>query len=557
MISGESGDDMSIDGLFLHQVHAQMKPYLPCKINKIYLVSDTELLLYCRGNHQNFKLMISTHPQYARMNVTNREYPTPEIPGNFTMLLRKHLEGGYINSFEQEGLDRVFTMTISSYNEIGDRNTYTLYIELMGKYANVILCDETDRIMDALKRIPPYENTKRILQPGARYTPVEKHEKKDPRISFDVDPNLSLVKQFHGVSPMLASEIQFRMANQESFQSIMQEILTSSSMYIHHIGEQIEFHCIPLKHLNVEAKSYPIMEGFDVLFYHKEEKDRIRQQTGDLYKFVRRELTRNKAKLIKLEQTMDDALHCEHYRIQGELLYAYANQVEKGMKSIILPSFENDEPVTILLDPKLDARQNAKKQFQKYNKGKTAQVVVAEQIDKTKQEIEYFEVIEAQLAIAGFQDAKEIRQELATHGYMKQLVSKIRKKKEVIPAYLTFVVEEAKIHVGKNNIQNEYVTWKLAKKHHTWLHAKDLHGSHVVIDALEITEPILRAAANLAAVYSQGRQSSSVPVNYCLVKDIKKIPGSAAGLVSLSSYKTIYIDPNEDAVASYQLIKSK
>lgn len=306
----------------------------------------------------------------------------------------------------------------------------------------------------------------------------------------------------------------------------------------------------------MEPQIYSLMEGFDVMFYHKEERDRIRQQTGDLYKFVRKELSRNRSKLVKLRQTMDDAFHCDQYRVMGELLYAYGHQLHKGMASVSLPSFDDDELLTIALDPKLDGKHNAKKYFQRYNKGKNAQTIVGEQIDKTEKEIAYFELIEAQLDLAGFQDAKEIRQELANHGYLKQLVSKVRKKKEVVPAFLTYEVEGAMIYVGKNNLQNDYLTWKLAKKQFTWLHVKDLHGSHVIVDREELSEPILRAAANLAAYYSKGRLSSSVPVNYCLIRDLKRIPGAAAGMVSLSSYKTIYIDPDERLVLSYPMKKS-
>lgn len=547
----ESGGTMGLDGLFLYQINKQIQPFLPCKINKIYLVSDTELLFHCRGNGQNFKLMISTHPLYARMNITNRSYPTPEIPGNFTMLLRKHLEGGYINVFRQEGLDRVFVMEISSYNEIGDRIQYQLYVELMGKYANVILCDEQNKIMDALKRIPLYENTKRIIQPGARYTEVEKHDKKDPRVNVEVDPNMSLVKQFHGFSPLLGIEAEYRLANGQTFQQVMEEILQSETMYLHHLPAMIEYHCIPLTHLKTDAEAIPLMEGFDLLFYHKEERDRIRQQTGDLYKFVRKELSRNRSKVVKLQSTLEEATHSDKWRIYGELLYTYAHTIEKGSKQAILPSFEDDQEVVIPLDPKLDARHNAKKCFQKYTKGRNALEIVSDQIQKTEAEIAYFELIETQLDLADFQAAKEIRQELANKGYLKQLVSKVRKKKETVPAYSTYHIDQATIYVGKNNMQNDYITWKLAKKHHTWFHAKDLHGAHVVVDAEELTEPIIRAAANLAAYYSQGKQSSSVPVNYALVKDLKKIPGSNLGLVALSSYKTIYIDPDEKAIQGY------
>ena len=539
---------MSIDGLFLHQIHKQMSEYLPAKINKVYCISDTELLLHCHGNRKNFKIMVSTHPNFARMNITTRSYPTPEIPSNFTMLLRKHLENGIILEFHQQGLDRIFYFDIQVRNEVGDLVVSRLYIELMGKYANVILCDENGKIIDAMKRIPPYENSKRIIVPSAMYKPVEVQDKKDPFIATEIDDTLPLHKQFHGFSPLLSTEVEYRLHNGEDFKDIMNEIASSYTMYLYSINGSEEYHCIELKHLNLPYHTYDLMEGFDVIYYNKEEKDRIKQQTGDLFRFVRKELNKNQNKLKKLEKTIEDAYDCEKYRIYGDLLYAYGYQVEKGAKEAFLPDFETEELVRIPLDPKFDARYNAKKMYQKYNKSKNAQIIVAEQIELCKNEIAYFELLEAQLEQANFNDAKEIRQELANKGYMKHQQSKIRKKKPQIPAFLTYVVDDVKIHVGKNNIQNDYLTWKQAKKTDIWMHVKDMHGSHVIIDSHDPSETVIRAAAMLAAYYSKGRNSSSVPVNYTPVKQLKKVPNSALGFVAIGNYKTIYIDPEEDAV---------
>lgn len=547
---------MSCDGLLLHQIHQLMKEHLPAKINKVYCISDTELLLHCRGNHENFKLLVSTHPQYARMNITNRNYPTPEVPSNFTMLLRKHLENGIILDFHQVGLDRVFYFDVQVRNEIGDLVVSRLYIELMGKYANIILCDENGKIIDAMKRIPPFENTKRIIVPTAKYTPVEIQDKKDPLASqIEIDDSLPLYKQFHGFSPLLSLEFEYRMHNGEKFEDILQAILKSDKLYFYQLEKGFEYHCIPLTHLGESYKCYDMMEGFDVLYYHKEEKDRIRQQTGDLFRFVNKELVKLKNKLVKLQDTIEEAQDCDKYRIYGELLYAYGNQVEKGAKSASFPDFETNELITIPLDPKLDARYNAKKMYQKYTKGKNAQTIVAEQIAICENEIAYFELLQSQLEQASFEDAKEIRSELSSKGYMKQLVSKVRKKKPTVPSYITYQVEDALIHVGKNNIQNDYLTWKLAKREDYWFHVKDMHGSHVIVQCQELNEPIIRAAANLAALYSQGRSSSSVPVNYTQVKQLKKVPNSALGFVTLGNYKTIYIDPEEDLEQQYKRIK--
>ncbi len=543
---------MALDGLLLHQIYKEMSLDLPAKINKIYCVSDTELLMHLHGNHKSFKMIISTHPTFARMNITNRSYPTPEVPNNFTMLLRKHLENGIILDFHQVGLDRVFYFNIQLYNEFGDKVINRMYIELMGKYANVILCDENGKIIDAMKRIPPYENSKRIIVPSAMYTPVEMQDKKDPYETDVIDDEQPLHKQFHGFSPSLGEEIDYRLHHGETFKDIMKEISESNTMYLYNNGD---YHCIEFKHLDFPYHTYGLSEGFDVIYYAKEERDRIKQQTGDLFKFVRKELTKDRNKLEKLEKTIEDAYDCDKYRIYGDLLYAYGYQVEKGAKVAKLPDFETGEEISIPLDPKYDARYNAKKMYQKYNKSKNAQVIVAEQIELCKAEINYFELLEIQLEQASFDDAKEIRQELANKGYMKKQQTRLRKKKPTEPAFHTYEVDGVRIHVGKNNIQNDYLTWKLARKNHMWFHVKDIHGSHVIVEDENPSENVIRSAANLAAYFSKGRDSSSVPVNYTLVKNLKKVPQSNSGFVTMSTYKTIYIDPDEDAINALTCIK--
>ncbi|MBR3694604.1 MAG: NFACT family protein, partial [Erysipelotrichales bacterium] len=440
-------------------------------------------------------------------------------------------------------------------NEIGDLVVSRLYVELMGKYANIILCDEKGKIIDAMKRIPPFENTKRIIVPTAMYTPVEVQDKKDPLgENIQIDDLTPLYKQFHGFSPLLSREFEYRIHNGEKFEDIMHELMSTDRMYFYDLGDSFEYHCLPLLHLDQKAVEYDLMEGFDILYYHKEEKERIRQQTGDLFRFVSKELNKLRSKLLKLRDTLEEAENCEKYRIYGELLYAYGYSIEKGAKKALLPSFEDGELIEIPLDPKFDAKYNAKKMYQKYNKGKNAQVIVAEQIELCKSEIAYFELLQTQLEQATFDDAREIRSELASKGYMKQLVSKVRKKKNTVPAYATYKVGDTLIHVGKNNIQNDYLTWKLAKRDDYWFHVKDMHGSHVIVQG-EMSEEVIRAAANLAALFSQGRASSSVPVNYTQVRALKKVPSSATGFVVFHTYKTIYIDPEESLEQTYQRIK--
>ena len=543
---------MALDGILLHALVQQFNEIVPCKINKIHQISNTEILFHIRAQREKKNLLISCHSQYNRINLTERSYPTPEEPSHFVMLLRKHLEGGMILSVVQHKLDRWLTMEVSLRNEIGDRVYRKLHIELMGKYANVILVDENNRILDALKRIPPFENTKRTIQPGAQFTDPEQIEKLDPFTASTVDSTRPLHQQFDGFSPLLAKEVEYRMNHGQTFVQIMDEIRNSQSLYITNTEKETQFHLIPLTQFELPAKEYPLNEGMDILYYHKEEKDRIRQMTGDLFKFVRKQLKHYRQKLPKLNDALEEALDCEKWREYGDLLYAFGQNVVKGTPSVTLKTFDQQSEVTIPLDVRYDGRGNAKKCFQKYNKGKKGQEHLLTQIDLCEKEIQYFEGLEQQLELVNFNDAREIREELAQLGYMKPLQSKIRrknKKTKSLPSISEVHLDNGvTLWFGKNNLQNDALTFKLAHKNDLWFHAKDYHGSHVVIDTDTPDEETIRLAAMVAAYYSKGRYSSSVPVNYCPIKALKKVPGSKPGFVALSNYKTIYIDPDSDVI---------
>lgn len=546
---------MAIDGLMMHQITLQIQNVLPARINKIQQVSDTEVLFHIRHNSFNHKLIISTHTQYNRISLTKENYASPAQPNNFIMVLRKYIDGGYIRSIDQMGLDRILKMHVVACNEMGDEHDFYVYIELMGKYANVVLVNEENKIIDALKRIPPFENNKRVIFPGMLFNLPQSLDKKNPFKQFEVDENESCTRQFHGFSPLLSREVEWRMHHGESFPQIMQEIETSESLYLH--TESGQFHCIALTHLGA-CDVYPLMQGMDVVYYHQEEKERIRQQSGDLYKLVRKELAKNQQKLPKLIDTLEAAKNCEQYRQYGDLLYAYADQFKEKSEEVFVDDFETGAKIRIPLNIKFDMKQNAKRYYQKYHKSKTAQIMVQEQIELCEKEIAYFSLLESQLDFANFEDAKEIRSELEKLGYLKKTITKGKPKKQnEKPHYVTLKINEDLILIGKNNLQNEYLTFHHAKKNDLWFHAKDYHGSHVILQSQKPSEEILRLAAMLAAYYSQGKNSSSVPVNYCEIKNLKKAKGKAMGQALLSSYKTIYIDPQEkiiqEALTQYKI----
>ena len=218
---------MALDGIVLNKITKQIQPLLPVRITKINNISDTELLFQLKGSGERYQLLISCHSQFNRINLTDKKYPIPKEPSNFVMLLRKHLENGMLVSMVQEGYDRYLKLIIHTHNEIGDPISRILYVELMGKYANVILVDEEFKILDALKRIPPFENAQRTIQPGAIFTFPKQQDKINPFNTDTYDPNLPLTTQFSGFSPLLSKEIEYRLHQGESFKEIIDQIEAS------------------------------------------------------------------------------------------------------------------------------------------------------------------------------------------------------------------------------------------------------------------------------------------------------------------------------------------
>ncbi|MCR5068004.1 MAG: NFACT family protein [Erysipelotrichaceae bacterium] len=541
---------MAFDGIMLHQVVKQLQPLVGGRISKIYQISDTEILFLVKAGNIR-QLMVSAHSSYNRIHLSSRSYPTRSAPSNFIMLLRKYLEGGYISSLQQAGLDRYLIMEVSSRNELGDRIVLQLYIELMGKYANLILVND-GRIIDALKHIPPFENTIRTIQPGAQFKPTAPQSgKSDPFSLTDVDCQDNLFEKLEGFSPLLSDEIVFRMRNGQSYRQIMDEIQKSDQLYITTVKKGEYFHCIPLTHLSDEYQQYEICEGLDQFYFSKEERERIRNISGDLFKFVRKEIARTENKIDKLSAQRQEAEGCDIYRNYGEVLYANLDKVVKGMTEVRLQDFEGND-ITVPLDNKLDGRGNARKHFTRYRKLSTGKKYIDEQLQIARDNLEYFSAISRQLQQADFTCAGEIRQELQNSGYLKADRRKApHPKKPPEPAYLSVECDEHTILVGRNNIQNNHVTFKKAGRFDTWFHAKDVSGGHVVINTDKPSEAEIRLCAMLAAYYSQARQSSSIPVDYTLIRELKKIPGSKLGKVTMKQYKTIYIDIDEKLLSQY------
>lgn len=535
---------MAYDGIMMNIVLKQLNKRLyQGRINKIYQISNYELLIHIRANHTNEKLLISCHPNYARINLTNETYPTPASPTQLVMLLRKYLEGSHIKSIEQIGLDRIFKWTFIARNELGDLVQLYAYIEIMGKHSNFILCDQNHRIIDCLKRISPSMNTVRFLQPGATYElpPLQKEKKNPFTDGYQLTDNFN--KTYQGVSPILSRELLFRLEQGTNFNTLMQELQESTSLYITTVNNKEYFHIIPLTHLQAPTKEYPLFEGLDAYFKDADLKERIKQQTSDLDHYLHQELNRNVNKLHKLEQTLFESQNSDDYRIKGDLLFASLHLIQKGMSAVTVDNYYTDTKMTIELDPRLSGKENAKKYYNKYQKAKNSIQVLHEQIALTKEEIDYFDTLITLMDNATYQDAIEIKEELENLGYLKHKRKNSRQKAKKIRFESYITKDDIPIYIGKNNMQNDYLTFHYAPKNAIWFHAKDMPGSHVVVGKADLDEYTIRLAAALAAYYSKGKNSSSVPVNYTAVRNLKKPGKSKPGQVLLGHYKTIYIDP--------------
>lgn len=537
---------MAYDGIMLHRIkNILIDTIQGGRINKIYQISKYELLFQVRAQRQNYQLLISCHPMYARLQLTYLDYPTPESPNPLTMLFRKILEGSHIKEIEQAGLDRILKIIFATRNELGDYIEYFLYVEIMGKHSNIILVNQDHKIVDSIKRITPSMNSERFLQPGAIYQLPPMLNKLDPFTADYIEDN-QLNRIYQGMSPILSKEIVYRIDNHQNFHDIMKMIDHSDDLYLTTADHKEYFYLIELTHLHGETVKYPLFEGLDIHFHEIDQKERIKQQTSNLLKFISNEYQKNVIKLKKLESTLLDSQNSDEYRIKGDLLYSSLHLIHKGMDHIIVDNYYDNTQIDIALDPKLEPKANAQKYYQKYQKAKNSIQVLNEQIELTRKEIDYFDSLVTSMSQASYYDALEIKEELENEGYLKKKSKRNTIRKKQIPHFLSFITKDGiEIDIGKNNLQNDYLTFKHAHRYDMWFHAKDMPGSHVIVKAQNLDEYTIRLAAKIAAYYSKGRNSSSVPVNYTLVKTLKKPAGSKPGKVILDSYKTIYIDPDD------------
>lgn len=550
---------MSFDGFFLHHMVEELRSeLLNGRIQKINQPFEQELVLQIRSNRKSHRLLLSAHPVFGRIQLTESTFENPAQPSTFIMVLRKYLQGAVIESIEQIENDRIVEITVSNKNEIGDHIQATLIIEIMGKHSNILLVDKSShKILEVIKHIGFSQNSYRTLLPGATYIAPPGTEAlnpftiKDEKL-FEILQTQELTAKnlqnlFQGLGRDTATELERQLLNDKlaTFRNFFEQetnpCLTDKS-----------FSCVPLS-TKIEGHFSSLSQLLDVYYKDKAERDRVKQQASELIRRVENELQKNRQKLKKQEKELLATENAEEFRQKGELLTTFLHQVPNDQDQVILENYYTNQPITIALDKALTPNQNAQRYFKRYQKLKEAVKYLTDLIEETKATILYLESVETVLNQAGLDEIAEIREELIQTGFIRRRQREKIQKRQKPEQYLASDGKTI-IYVGRNNLQNEELTFKMARKEELWFHAKDIPGSHVVIsDNLNPTDEVKTDAAEVAAYFSKGRLSNLVQVDMIEVKKLNKPTGGKPGFVTYTGQKTLRVTPDPEKIQSMKI----
>lgn len=549
---------MSFDGFFLHHLTKELQEQILWgRIQKVNQPFEQELVLTIRNNRQNYKLLLSAHPVFGRVQLTKTDFQNPQSPNTFTMIMRKYLQGALIENIEQIENDRILEMSISNKNEIGDQIKVTMIIEIMGKHSNIILLDKNEgKIIESIKHIGFTQNSYRTILPGSRYLAPPKIQAQNPFTisdetlfeilqTEDLAAN-NLQKLFQGLGRDTAAELSQRLKT-DTFKNFKLFFDSPTSPTL----TEKSFTAITFS--NSQETFGSLSDLLDYFYQDKAERDRIAQQASDLIHRIQNELEKNKKKLKKQEQELQDTDKAEEFRQKGELLTTHLNQVPNNQDSVELDNYYTGQKVSIPLNKALTPSQNAQRYFKKYQKLKEAVKHLGSLISETKATIQYLESVDNALNQASLSEISEIREELVQTGFVKRRHrEKIQKRKKPEP----YLASDGKtiILVGKNNLQNDELTFKMSKKGELWFHAKDIPGSHVLIkDNLNPSDEIKTDAAELAAYFSKARLSNLVQVDMIEAKKLNKPSKAKPGFVTYRGQKTLRVTPNEAKIKAMKM----
>ena len=547
---------MSFDGFFLHHMVEELRSELVNgRIQKINQPFEQELVLQIRSNRQSHRLLLSAHPVFGRIQLTQTTFENPAQPSTFIMVLRKYLQGALIESIEQVENDRIVEITVSNKNEIGDHIQTTLIIEIMGKHSNILLVDKSShKILEVIKHVGFSQNSYRTLLPGSTYIAPPSTESLNP---FTVkDEKLFEILQ---TQELTAKNIQslFQGLGRDTANELESLLVSDKLSTFRNFFSQETKPCLtetsfsPVPFTNSVGEPFTSLSDLlDTYYKDKAERDRVKQQASELIRRVENELQKNRHKLKKQEKELLATDNAEEFRQKGELLTTFLHQVPNDQDQVTLDNYYTNQPITIALDKALTPSQNAQRYFKRYQKLKEAVKYLTELIEETKATILYLESVETVLNQAGLEEIAEIREELIQTGFIRRRQrEKIQKRKK--PEQYLASDGKTIIYVGRNNLQNEELTFKMARKEELWFHAKDIPGSHVVISGnLNPSDEVKTDAAELAAYFSKGRLSNLVQVDMIEVKKLNKPTGGKPGFVTYTGQKTLRVTPDPEKIAS-------
>lgn len=522
------------------------------RVDKIHQPQKDELVLVLRAQKDSFKLLISVNPAASRLHLTDRKVENPASPPMFCMFLRKHLSGGKIIDIRQIDFERILQFEIESYDELGDLTVKTLVVEIMGKHSNVILLNKDGVVMDSIKRIDISTSSVRQVLPGLRYrlppndrlNPLESDFK--PEISDSRAPEKALLSVYSGISPQLATEI---ITN--GYDAVMDKIRSNqfSPVIIYKEETPVDFAAIPISITEFGTKIKPvasISEAADIFYSQKAHALLLSRLSAELIHLIQNNIDRCEKKLSIFARQIQDAAKRETYRIKGELLTANLYRVQFGDTEITVDNYYDPEgkKITIALEPNLSPAKNAQKYYTRYNKAKVSEEQAYIQQKKTQKELDYLEsVLDEILRAESPAEIAEIKEELRDEGYLKRENGNLKKKAAVSkPSH--FEIEGYDVFVGRNNRQNDELTLKFARSQDMWLHTKNIPGSHVIIQKKQgedIPDTVIVKAAELAAKHSKAKNAPKAPVDYTIVKNVKKPSGAKPGMVIYDHYNTVYV----------------
>ena len=579
---------MALDGIVIAALVKELRDtLLGGHIQKIAMPEKNELLLTVKNHAAQHRLLISCEASLPLLYLQAENKPSPLTAPGFAMLLRKHIGSGKITAVEQLGLERIVRIETTQLNELGDIAPRALYTELMGKYSNIIFTDADDVILDSMRRVPASVSSLREVLPGRPYFVPEKLQKTNPLELSETDFTAALTAQgslpldralssaFSGISSLIAQEVLFRASLEPRevfdglsaekrnalysvFSSLMEAVRTERFEPVMYLRDEVpvEFSALPLETLkaeDLEARRYTSVSELLYSYYAlRAESSRMRQKSSDLRRLVQNHLERSQRKRILQEKQLADSQKKEKYRIYGDLLNSYAYQIPTGADHYVAENFyDENRPLRIPLDKNLSPAENAKKYFDRYAKLKRTELAVGAELEKTVQEEAHLASVLTALELATEEsDLAEIREELAAFQYVKRQRAQKGKRPQKIQSHpLHFRSSDGfDICVGKNNYQNEELTFKVASGSDWWFHAKGMPGSHVIVKAngQELPDRCFEEAAALAAYYSKGRDQDKVEIDYLQRRNVKKVNGAPPGFVIYHSNWSMMAKPRAE-----------